>query len=134
MAIEDAGTAMLFASGQAGTASVFHTLCRDGDHVVASSRLYVGTVSFLDTLLEYRNIRVTRVDVTNLTEVKRALKKKRTKLLFAESVSNPPIVACDIFTLATLAHEAGVFMAVDNTFIHLRCPRINLVQILSCIV
>ncbi len=119
MAIEDAGSALLFASGQAATAAVFHTLCRDGDHVVVSSRLYGGTVSFLDTLLEYRNIRVTRVDITNLAEVKRALKKKRTTLLFAESVSNPSIVACDLAQLATLAHEAGAYMAVDNTFMPL---------------
>lgn len=126
MAIEDAGSALLFASGQAATAAVFHTLCQDGDHVVVSSRLYGGTVSFLDTLLEYRNIRVTRVDITNLADVKRALKKKRTTLLFAESVSNPSIVACDIAALATLAHEAGALMAVDNTFMPLAVLPIRL--------
>lgn len=119
VAIEDASTAIAFATGQAAMAAIFASVCQPGDHVVVSNRLYGGTVSFIDTQLITRNIRVTRVDITDHHEVKKALEEEGTKLLFVESVSNPSLVACDIGKLAKLAHKTGVLMAVDNTFMPL---------------
>jgi methionine-gamma-lyase len=118
-AIEDADFALCLASGQACAALILHSLLDRGDHVVVSNRLYGGTVSLLDDAPRSLGIRVTRVDITNLDAVKKALKIKRTKLLFVESVSNPSLVACDIGKLGDLAHTKGAYLAVDNTFMPL---------------
>ncbi len=118
-AIEDARFALCLASGQACAALIFYSLLNRGDHIVVSNRLYGGTVSLLDDLPRSLGIRVTRVDITNLDEVEQALKKKRTKLLFVESVSNPSLVACDIPKLGALAHKQGAYLGVDNTFMPL---------------
>lgn len=118
-AIEDASFALCLASGQACASLMFHSLLDRGEHIVVSNRLYGGTVSLLDDLPRSLGIRVTRVDVTNLDAVERALNKKHTKLLFVESVSNPSLVACDIPKLGELAHKRGAYLAVDNTFMPL---------------
>jgi methionine-gamma-lyase len=115
-AIEDASFTMCLSSGQACAALIFSALLNRGAHVVASNRLYGGTVSLLEDLLRALGVHVTWVDITNLDEVKKALKKKRTKLLFVESVSNPSLVACDIPKLGELAHASGAYLGVDNTF------------------
>ena len=73
MAIDDAGFALPLASGQAAAAVIVHGVCSRGDHIVASNRLYGGTVSLLDTLPEFRNIHVTRVDITDLRAVQKIL-------------------------------------------------------------
>ena len=114
-ALEGAPAGYGVASGLAAIHIVVTALAKPGDHIVVSDSLYGGSVA-LARFLRERCIRVTKVDTNDVGEIARALAKKRTRLFLAESVSNPLMRVADISALATLAHGAGVPLAVDNTF------------------
>jgi O-acetylhomoserine (thiol)-lyase len=104
-----------FASGLAAQMAAMFTMLEPGDHVVASSALYGGTVTQLKHLLRKLSIELTFVDPDELTGWRNAL-KPNTKLLFGETIGNPAGNVLDIEALASLAHEHGMPLMVDNTF------------------
>ncbi|KAH7388501.1 hypothetical protein KP509_16G078700 [Ceratopteris richardii] len=102
----------------AAIASVILQLCSRGDHVVASNRLYGGTHSLLAHFLpRVSNITTTFLDLHALdTEAIRSAFTPTTKVLYFESISNPTLHVADIPFLASLGHDMGVTVVVDNTF------------------
>ena len=106
--------AVCFASGMAAQTSAFFTLLNPGDHVIASSALYGGTVTQLKHLFRKLSIELTFVSPDNVDEWHAAI-KDHTKLLYGETIGNPGGNVLDIEALANLAHEHGMPM-VDNTF------------------
>jgi cystathionine beta-lyase/cystathionine gamma-synthase len=114
-ALEGAEWAAVCASGMAAITAALLASARQGDHIVASNRLYGKTTVLLDQELAAFGVRTTFVDASNLGQVRSTLEKP-TKALLVETVSNPLLRLCDLEALADLAHEHDCLLIVDNTF------------------
>jgi cystathionine beta-lyase/cystathionine gamma-synthase len=112
--LEEAESAMGFASGMAAISSLFLTVAGAGSRVVAGTALYGGTISMLRHILPRFGIEATFVDPTDLDQVHDAL--PGADLLYCETIVNPTTTVPDLAALADLCREAGVVSAVDNTF------------------
>lgn len=112
--LEGGVTAMAFSSGVAASAAVLFAL-RPGDHVLAPLDLYVGNRLLLNNELTPWGLQISFVDFTDLDAVRVAV-TPATRLLWAETPSNPLLAVSDIAGLADIAHAAGAVLAVDNTF------------------
>ena len=89
-ALEDGRAAVSVSSGMAASAIALLTLCKQGDHVVASRALYGGSHSLLDFNLRRFGVSSTLVDPNDLSAFKSALSKE-TKAIFVETIGNPAI-------------------------------------------
>lgn len=112
--LEGGVAAMAFSAGVAASAAVLFAL-RPGDHVIAPLDLYVGNRLLLNNELKHWGLRIDYVDFTDLDAV-RAATTSATRLLWAETPSNPLLEVSDIAALADIAHAVGAALAVDNTF------------------
>lgn len=101
-------------SGQAAEFLVFAALAGAGDHIVASSALYGGTVTQLDVTLRRFGVDTTFIASDDPADFAAAV-RDNTKLIFSEVVSNPSSDVADIRGLADVAHAAGVPLVVDAT-------------------
>jgi O-acetylhomoserine (thiol)-lyase len=106
--------AVATSSGQAAEFLTFAALAGAGDHIVASSALYGGTVTQLDVTLRRFGVETTFVQSDNPADFAAAI-QDNTKLVFTEVVSNPSSAVADIAGLAEVAHAAGVPLVVDAT-------------------
>lgn len=106
--------AVATASGQAAEFLTFAALAGAGDHIIASSSLYGGTVTQLDVTLRRFGVETTFVSGGDPKDFKAAL-QDNTKLVFAEVVANPSSAVADIAGLADVAHAHGVPLVVDAT-------------------
>jgi len=107
--------AVAFASGLAAQSAAMFTLLQPGDHIVASSALYGGTITQLKHVLGKLSVGLDFVDVDDL-DAWRAAMKNNTKLLFAETIGNPGGNVLDIEKVAEIAHEHQCPLMIDNTF------------------
>lgn len=113
-ALEGGAAAAAFASGSAATMSVFQALA-PGDAVIAPNDVYHGTARLLRDVLAPWGVEVTFVDVTDLEQVRAAL-RPTTRLVWIETPSNPLLKITDIARVTELAHGAGARVACDNTW------------------
>ena len=113
-ALEGGRAALATATGMAAQMVALLTLARAGDHLVASKSLYGGTYSQLAVTFEQLGIATTFVD-GNDPQAFRVAIRPNTKALYTETIGNPQLDVADIAALATIAHEAGVPLVVDNT-------------------
>jgi cystathionine gamma-synthase len=113
-ALEGGTAAAAFASGMAATSAVFQAL-RPGDHVVAPLDIYYGTRALLEQVYGAWGLEHSFVDMTDLAEVKRAL-RPNTRLVWVETPSNPVIRVTDIEGVVALARSVGARVACDNTW------------------
>ncbi len=113
--MEDGESAQVMASGMAAISSTVLALCSAGDEVVASRTIYGGTYALFKNLLPRLGITTRFVDICDAEAVRRAI-TPRTRVLFAESITNPLLDVADLPVLADLAHERGARLVVDNTF------------------
>jgi len=104
---------LVFASGMAAISTTFLTLLNAGDHIVASRFLFGNTPSVLGTLSRF-GVEVTQVDVTNVDNVKDAL-RSNTKMIFTETIANPVTQVADLTAIGLLAKEKQIPFVVDNT-------------------
>lgn len=107
--------ALLLASGQAAVTYSIVNVAEAGGHVVASPSLYGGTYNLLHHTLPRFGVETTFVTDPHDPQAWRDAVRPQTKAFFAESVPNPRQDVLDIEAVATLAHEAGVPLIVDNT-------------------
>lgn len=112
--LEGGARALLFSSGMAGAAAIFHTL-RSGDHVVASLLMYHGLRSWLKGFVERYGLELTLFDPRTDGSLAAALRPGRTRLVWIETPSNPTWELTDIAAAAELAHGAGALLACDST-------------------
>jgi methionine-gamma-lyase len=113
--MEDGESAQVMASGMAAISTTLLTLCSAGDEVVASRTVYGGTYALLKNLLPRLGIATRFVDICDADAVNAAF-THRTRVLFTESVTNPLLDVSDVPLLASIAHDHGVPLVVDNTF------------------
>mgnify|MGYP001362338062 FL=1 len=115
-ALEGGIAAMCTSSGQAANLITILNICNSGDHFVSTSTIYGGTVNLFAVTLKRMGIDVTFVNPdASLEELNKEI-KDNTKLVFAETISNPSLVIADLEKLADLAHNNGIPLVVDNTF------------------
>jgi cystathionine beta-lyase/cystathionine gamma-synthase len=113
-ALEGGTCGHAFASGMAAIYALVATL-RTGDHLICSSNVYGGTARLFNLIIQHYGIAIEYVDTADLDAVKSAI-KPNTKLMHIETPTNPLMVLTDIAAVCKIAHEKGVEVSVDNTF------------------
>ena len=114
-AMEGSEAAMATASGMAAIMLMCFSLLRSGDHVVFSQSMFGSTIKLIGTEFARFGVESTIVPQCDVDAWRAAL-RPGTKLLFAETPTNPLTEVCDIASLADIAHRAGALLAVDNCF------------------
>jgi cystathionine beta-lyase/cystathionine gamma-synthase len=114
--LEGADAALSFASGMGAIATTLLSLLSAGDHVVVTDDLFVTTRELLNLELPRFGIDVTTVDPLD-TDAFAAAISDRTRVVFAEVISNPLLKVLDLTAVRDIAHEHGVLLVVDNTFV-----------------
>lgn len=112
--LEGARHGLAFSSGMGATATLFDLL-RPRDHVVIPDDVYGGTYRLLAQVLADWDVAFDAVDLSDLDAVRKAIRDE-TRMLWVETPTNPLLKIVDIEAVATIAHEAGARVAVDNTF------------------
>ena len=101
-------------SGMSAITMIILGLLKAGDHVVCSQSTFGSTIKLFQDFAKF-GVQTSFVSQTDVAAWKAALQPS-TKLLFAESPTNPLTEVCDIRALADIAHSAGALLAVDNCF------------------
>jgi methionine-gamma-lyase len=114
--LENAEAGFAFGSGMAAIHGALGSLVAAGDRIVATRSTYGTTRSLLANVLTRLGVTVDLVDIVDLAAVEAALAAAPTRVLYAETISNPTIVVADHAALAELAHRHGATYVVDNTF------------------
>ncbi|MBV8583225.1 MAG: O-acetylhomoserine aminocarboxypropyltransferase/cysteine synthase [Candidatus Eremiobacteraeota bacterium] len=107
--------AVATASGLSAQLCTVLALAQAGDHLVASANLYGGTVTQFSVTLKRMGIDATLVPGGEPGPLAAAI-RPNTRLLFTETIGNPAGNVADLASLASVAHEHGVPLVVDNTF------------------
>ncbi len=114
-ALEGAEAVIATASGMSAVLLMAMGLLKTGDHVICSQSMFGSTIKLMGTDMARFGIETTFVPQTD-AEAWRAAVRPNTRLLFAETPTNPLTDLCDIAALAGIAHAAGALLAVDNCF------------------
>lgn len=114
-AMEGTEAAIGAATGMGAILMLCMGLLKSGDHVVCSRSVFGSTLNLFGKEFRKFGVESTFVSQTDVEDWKRAL-RPNTKLLFAETPTNPLTDVCDIRALADLAHDAGALLVVDNCF------------------
>jgi O-acetylhomoserine (thiol)-lyase len=114
-ALEGGVGAICTASGMAAMHLAIATLLGTGDHIVASSSLYGGTINLLAHTLPRFGITTTFVKPRELDAFRSAV-SSNTRLVIGETIGNPGLEVLDIPAVAQLAHQAKIPLLIDNTF------------------
>ena len=112
-ALEGAEACVATSTGMAAVATMAMGLLSAGDHLVAARGVFGTVVPLFNQILGRFGIETTWVDLADLDAWRAAL-RPRTKLLFAETPSNPVCEIADIAGLAQIARESGAILAIDN--------------------
>ena len=112
--LEGGRGAVACASGHAAQLLAFFALMEPGDEFLASRNLYGGSITQFVHSFKKFDWRVHLVDPRDPENFRRALTPK-CKAIFAEQLTNPSAVVVDLEAIATIAHEAGIPLIVDNT-------------------
>ena len=114
-ALEGSEACIGTSSGMAAVLLLCMALLKSGDHVVCSRSVFGSTIKLLGSEFAKFGVTTSFVSQTDVNAWKQAM-QPNTKLLFAETPTNPLTEVCDIRALADIAHNAGAVLAVDNCF------------------
>jgi len=114
-ALEGTEAAIGASSGMGSILMMIMGLLKAGDHVVLSRSMFGSTLNLFAKEFGKFGVETTFCSQTDVDEWRAAV-RPNTKLLFAETPTNPLTEVCDIAALADIAHAAGALLAVDNAF------------------
>ena len=114
-ALEGTEAAIATSTGMSAILLLGMGLLKSGDHVICSQSVFGSTIKLFAGEFSKFGITTSFVSQTDVTQWQAAL-QPNTKLLFAETPTNPLTDICDIQALADIAHNAGALLAVDNCF------------------
>lgn len=114
-ALEGTESAIGTASGMSAILLMCMALLKAGDHVICSQSMFGSTLNLIGKELARFGVQSSFVAQTDAAAWQAALRPE-TRLMFAETPTNPLTDLCDIQALADIAHAAGVLLAVDNCF------------------
>ncbi|HWV22863.1 MAG TPA: cystathionine gamma-synthase [Thermomicrobiales bacterium] len=112
--LEGGAWGLAFASGTAATREIA-TLLNPGDHILMSNDAYGGTFRLFDSVFGRFGIETSCTDLSSLDAAREAV-RPNTKLIWAETPTNPAMRITDIAGMKAIAEEAGAWLVVDNTF------------------
>ena len=115
-ALENGTRALTFASGLAAEDCLLRTVCAPGDHAVIPDDAYGGTYRLFAKPATRWGMEYTPAHSGDLDAVRAAIRPGVTRLVWCETPSNPLLGVADIAALASVAHDAGALLVVDNTF------------------
>lgn len=114
-ALEGAEACISTASGMSAILMMCMGLLKSGDHVICSHSMFGSTIKLIGSDLAKFGVESTFVSQTDASAWKAAV-RPNTRLLFAETPTNPLTDVCDVKALADIAHNAGALLCVDNCF------------------
>jgi O-succinylhomoserine sulfhydrylase len=114
-ALEGAEACIATASGMSAILLTGMAVLKAGDHVICSRSVFGSTIMLLGREFAKFGVETSFVSQTDIGEWRAAM-RPNTRLLFAESPTNPLTEVCDIRALAAIAQEGGALLAVDNCF------------------
>ena len=114
--IEGGARGLAFASGLAAEDTLLRTVCAPGTHAIIGNDAYGGTYRLFARVAEPWGLEHTPVDLTDIDAVRQAVRPGKTRVIWAETPTNPLLTVVDIAALAAVAHEAGALLVIDNTF------------------
>jgi O-succinylhomoserine sulfhydrylase len=114
-ALEGSEAALATSSGMSSVMLMLFSLLKAGDHVVYSQSMFGSTLKLIGSEFARFGVESTVVPQTDVAAWKAAI-RPNTKILFAETPTNPLTDVCNIAALADMAHNAGALLAVDNCF------------------
>ncbi|MEM3726042.1 MAG: aminotransferase class I/II-fold pyridoxal phosphate-dependent enzyme [Candidatus Bathyarchaeia archaeon] len=112
--LEKAEDAAAFSSGMAAVTSTIFTLVSSGDHVISTMDLYGGTLTFFQEFLPRLGVSVSFVEAASHAEIEKAL-RGNTRVIYAETPTNPTLKVVDLHKIAALAKKNGVTTVIDST-------------------
>jgi O-acetylhomoserine (thiol)-lyase len=113
--LENGAMALALSSGQAAQFLTMNSLLEPGDEIVSASTLYGGTYTQFDVTFRRMGYQVTFVEPDDPENFRKAITPK-TRVVYAETISNPRGNVLDIEAVARIAHEHNVPLVIDNTF------------------
>jgi cystathionine gamma-synthase len=114
-ALEQGTRGMAFASGLAAEDTLLRTVCEPGSHVVLGGDAYGGTFRLISKVLSRWGIEHTPADLNDADALRTAM-RPATRVVWAETPTNPLLNIADIAQVAEVAHDGGALLVVDNTF------------------
>jgi methionine-gamma-lyase len=114
-ALEEAETAVAFASGMGAITTLLFHLLRAGDHAIISDVAYAALSEITNDMIPGYNIEITKVNTSDSKAIEKAI-RPNTKLVYIETPCNPLLRLTDIEAVAAIAHAVGAKLAVDSTF------------------
>ncbi len=114
--LEGGARGLAFASGLAAEDTLLRTVTGPGAHAVIGNDAYGGTYRLFAKVAEPWGLDHTPVDLTDHDAVRAAIRPGATRIIWAETPTNPLLTVVDIEALAAIAHEAGALLVVDSTF------------------
>ena len=104
------------ATGMGAVSGALLSYLQAGDHMIASKAIYGCSYALISHMLTRFGIEVTFVDMTDIKNIKAAI-KPNTKLVFLETPVNPNMVVLDLVAIAEIAKQHELISVVDNTFL-----------------
>jgi len=114
--LEEGERGFAFASGLAAEHTLVKSLLSPGDHVVIPDDAYGGTYRLIARVEQPWGVDFSTAPISDLDAVRAAIRPGHTKAIWVETPTNPLLNVGDISALASLAHESGAMLVVDNTF------------------
>ncbi len=115
-ALEEGERGFAFASGLAAEHTLLQALCRPGDHVVIPDDAYGGSYRLFAKVESPWGLASSTAPVSDVDAVRAAVRPGETAMVWVETPTNPLLNVADIEALASVAHDAGALLVVDNTF------------------
>jgi len=114
-ALEGGVSSIACSSGMAAMHLVISAICSQGDHIVASNKMYGANINLLQHTMPRFGIETEFINPNNLEEIKKAI-KPNTKLVFGEVIGNPGLDIMDISSVAKICEENNIPLVIDATF------------------
>lgn len=108
--------AVATSAGQGASLITILTICRSGDHFIATNNIYGGTYNLFTHTLRAYGIDVSYVSPDASLEEIKAEVKENTKLIWSETIGNPGLEVLDFEKFSKAAHDNNIPLVVDSTF------------------
>lgn len=115
-ALEGAEASLITACGMGAVSVALMSTLNAGDHCISSNDLFICTRTMMNDVLPSKGVQTDLINILDIELLKKTI-KPNTKVIYLEVLSNPMLELADIETISKIAHEKGILVIVDNTFL-----------------
>lgn len=115
-ALEGAEASLITSCGMGAVSVALMSTLNAGDHCICSNDLFICTRTMMNDVLPSKGIETDLINILDIELLKKTI-KSNTKVIYLEVLSNPMLELADISTISKIAHEKGILLIVDNTFL-----------------